>query len=285
MVSYATGLGPTQTLGGYSNVGFGTPGLPFGYGFPSPGADPLFIMGTPAALSGNINRLLGYANGSSVNVNFGPIPSTLGFGGLLLGTPFYATYAAGAPDAGGDQGIPSFLNGYLSSAVPTGSNSNFGGPGFASPGQFQQPQMGIPQQFAQQPQFGGFPQQQFGGFPQQQFGGIPPQQMVGFPQQPQFGGFPQQPQFGGMPPQFAQGPQFDPPQFGGGFPQQQFGGFPQQPQFGGMPPQFAQGPQFGPPQFGGGFPQQPQFGGMPPQFAQGPQFGAGFGQQGPGFFG
>lgn len=262
MVSYATGLGPTQTLGGYSNVGFGTPGLPFGFGFPSPGADPLFIMGTPAALSGNVNRLLAYANGSSVNVNFGPIPSTLGFGGLLLGTPFYATYAAGAPDAGGDQGIPSFLNGYLSSAVPTGSSSNFGGPGFSSPGQFQQPQ------FAQQPQFGGFPQQQFaqqpqfGGFPQQQFGGIPPQQMVGFPQQ-QFGGFPQQ--------QFAQQPQF------GGFPQQpQFGGFPPQ-QFGGFPQQqFAQQPQFGAP---------PQFGGMPPQFAQAPQFGAGFGPQGPGFFG
>ena len=210
MVSYATGLGPTQTLGGYSNVGFGTPGLPFGFGFPSPGADPLFIMGTPAALSGNVNRLLAYANGSSVNVNFGPIPSTLGFGGLLLGTPFYATYAAGAPDAGGDQGVPSFLNGYLSSAVPTGSNSNFGGPNFASPGQFQQPQQ---QQFAQQPQFGGFPQQP-------QFGGIPQQQMMGFPQQPQFGGFPQQ--------QFAQQPQFGVPQ-----------------QFGGIPQQFAQAPQFG----------------------------------------
>jgi len=53
----------------------------------------------PAASSFFINRLLGFANGSAVNINVGPTPSHLGMGDLLLGLPFYRD--SGAPTVPG----------------------------------------------------------------------------------------------------------------------------------------------------------------------------------------
>lgn len=103
---FYTSLGPTTTPGGFSGQNFGTPGLPFGFGFPSYG-DPMFYT-MPAASSFFFNRLLGFANGSAVNINFGPVPSTLGFGGLLLGSPFFADGGdPGTPTAGGIFNFPS----------------------------------------------------------------------------------------------------------------------------------------------------------------------------------
>ncbi len=121
--AFYTSMGPTSSLGGYSNQSDGTPGLPFGFGFPSSG-DPLFYQ-MPAASSFYINKLLGFANGSAVNINVGPIPSTLGMGGLLLGMPFY-----GGGDTVPGQGTP--LQGALGSLASGGNlsgmdNSGFGG--------------------------------------------------------------------------------------------------------------------------------------------------------------
>lgn len=131
-LAYATGFGPNSTLGGFSNFSFNTPGLPFGFAFPSPGIDPLFLF-SPAALSGNLNRLLSYAAGINVNVNFGPIPSTLGFGGLMLGTSFYGQYGPG-PGFGG--GVPSFLQDHIGpgpydpyGSDPSSNFANMGGYG------------------------------------------------------------------------------------------------------------------------------------------------------------
>lgn len=94
--SVYTSLGPSSSPGGFSGHSFGTPGLPNGFGFPSFG-DPMFYF-MPAASSFFINRLLGFANNSAVNINVGPTPSTLGLGGLLLGQPFYGN--SGAPGGG-----------------------------------------------------------------------------------------------------------------------------------------------------------------------------------------
>ncbi len=82
-----TSLGVTNTPGGFSGRSFGTPALPGGFGFPSFG-DPRFYF-IPAASSFFINDLLGFANGSAVNINVGPKPSHLGLGPLLLGMPFF----------------------------------------------------------------------------------------------------------------------------------------------------------------------------------------------------
>src|SRR5687767_14348343 len=87
--AFYTSLGPTSTPGGFSGQSFGTPGLPFGFGFPSFG-DPTFYF-MPAASHFFMNRLLGFANGTAVNINFGPVPSHLGLGGLLLGLPFFGS--------------------------------------------------------------------------------------------------------------------------------------------------------------------------------------------------
>lgn len=120
--AFYTSLGPTPTPGGWSGRSFGAPGLPFGFGFPSFG-DPLFYF-MPAASSFFINRLLGFANGSSVNINIGPTPAHLGFGGLLLGTPFYA-------DSGIPGGDPFTLNPYGPNSP--GYGTAFGGGGFYAP--------------------------------------------------------------------------------------------------------------------------------------------------------
>jgi len=82
-----------------------------GFGFPSFG-DPLFYQ-APMGASGLLNRDLAMANGSAVNVDFGPLPSTLGFGGLLLGNSFFggsgnpggsSPFSAGGPFANGALG-------------------------------------------------------------------------------------------------------------------------------------------------------------------------------------
>lgn len=73
-----------------------------------------------------INRLLGFANGSAVNINIGPTPSHLGFGSLLLGQPFFN-------DSGSPGGDPFTFHNYGPGAP--GYGSPFGGGGhFAPPG-------------------------------------------------------------------------------------------------------------------------------------------------------
>lgn len=108
--SVYTSLGPSASPGGFSGFSFGAPGLPQGFGFPSFG-DPLFYF-TPAASSFTINRLLGFANNSAVNINVGPTPSTMGIGRMLLGGTFFAD--SGLPGTGPYAGLfGNFGNGFF----------------------------------------------------------------------------------------------------------------------------------------------------------------------------
>ncbi|MCA9841805.1 MAG: hypothetical protein KC475_06750 [Cyanobacteria bacterium HKST-UBA03] len=83
-----TGFGNVPNPAGFSNTSFGTPGLPTGFAYPSPGIDPLFLQ-QPATSSNGLNRLLGYAGGINVNVNFGPPTDPLLPFGFLRGTPYF----------------------------------------------------------------------------------------------------------------------------------------------------------------------------------------------------
>lgn len=122
--AFSTSLGPSSTPGGFSGQNTGTPSLSTGFGFPSYG-DPSFYF-QPAASSFNINKLLGFANGSAVNINVGPTPPTLGLGGLLLGMPFNGVNESqGNPLAGAmgsfGAGIGPFFGSPVSGLVdPTG---------------------------------------------------------------------------------------------------------------------------------------------------------------------
>lgn len=82
---FLTGFGQTTFPGGFSNVSTGTPGI-LGFGFPTPFVDPS-LFSIPTSSSFYTNILLGAAAGLAVPINFGPIPSTLGFPPLLLGVP------------------------------------------------------------------------------------------------------------------------------------------------------------------------------------------------------
>ncbi|MEB3244806.1 MAG: hypothetical protein VKJ06_02335 [Vampirovibrionales bacterium] len=82
-----TGFGPTDMLGGVSNLPNGTPGV-LNFGMTPPGFDPLFFY-SPAASSFSINRLLSFTSGQSVPVHIGPTPSTLGLPTGFLGSPYY----------------------------------------------------------------------------------------------------------------------------------------------------------------------------------------------------
>ncbi len=84
--AFYTSAGPSSNNGGLSGVAFGSPGIN-GFGFPSFG-DPAFYF-TPAASSFFLNDLLGFANGSAVNINFGQPPAQLGLGELLTGNRFF----------------------------------------------------------------------------------------------------------------------------------------------------------------------------------------------------
>jgi hypothetical protein len=222
--AFYTALGPSRTPGGFSGRSFGTPGLVQGFGFPSFG-DPLFYF-QPAASSFFINRLLGYANGSAVNINVGPTPANLGFGGLLLGMGYYADSGNPGEDPFADIGTPIQQPGpAIGGYPPVRGGGDFYGGGFANAyagprpgGDFYGGGFGNAYGPGRPPQ--GFPPQGFPpqGFPPQ---GFPPQ-ALGIPAPGGFGG----PRPGGFPPQFAYGaPQGFPPQ---GFPPQGYG-IPQQP--------------------------------------------------------
>ena len=144
---FATGFGSTRTNGGFSNTSFGTPGLPLGFAFPSPGIDPLFLF-SPAAVSSNLNRILSYAAGINVNTNYGPVTDPLAPIGFLRGTPYFAQYGSPSgflPDmlglpggnlfAGGQQGAQ-FQNPQPPSGFPGGFptyDPYQGGGGYGAP--------------------------------------------------------------------------------------------------------------------------------------------------------
>ena len=104
---FQTGFGPTTTPGGFSGQSFGAPGIT-GFGFPPPLVDPFFFF-TPAASSFNINRLLGAANGTSVPINVGPTPSTLGISPFILGFPFFGGGNGGNALGGGTGGLDALM--------------------------------------------------------------------------------------------------------------------------------------------------------------------------------
>ncbi|MEZ4574961.1 MAG: hypothetical protein R2857_08615 [Vampirovibrionales bacterium] len=184
---FATGFGSTRTNGGFSNTSFGTPGLPLGFAFPSPGIDPLFLF-SPAAVSSNLNRILSYAAGINVNTNYGPVTDPLAPIGFLRGTPYFAQYGSPSgflPDmmglpggnlfAGGQQGAQ-FQNPQPPSGFPGGFPTydpyQGGGGGYGAPqGGYGAPQGGYGGYGA--PTGYGAPQGGYGGYgaPQGGYGG------------------------------------------------------------------------------------------------------------------
>lgn len=94
---FTTGFGQSSFPGGFSNSSFGTPGI-LGFGFPTPFVDPT-LFSIPSTSSFYLNILLGASAGLSVPINFGPIPSTLGFPPLLLGVPIMGGASGMNPQA------------------------------------------------------------------------------------------------------------------------------------------------------------------------------------------
>lgn len=124
--AFFTSLGPTQANGGFSYFPFGSAGLPWGFGFPSFG-DPRFYF-MPAASSFLINQLLGFANGSAVNINIGPIPASLGFGGLLRGASLFDSGIGGDPFS-----FPLFGPGAPGYGTAFGGGGHYAPPGYGGP--------------------------------------------------------------------------------------------------------------------------------------------------------
>jgi hypothetical protein len=128
---FLTGFGQSTFPGGFSNTSFGTPGI-LGFGFPTPFVDPA-LFSIPSTSSFFLNILLGSAAGLSVPINFGPIPSTLGFPPLLLGVPILGGATGQTPQAltGGNPFQQLGPNSFGANAVanPLGGLNPFGGLG------------------------------------------------------------------------------------------------------------------------------------------------------------